>query len=348
MEKKKLLIATTNQGKYKEIAAAFETLPFDCLWLGDLSTAIPAPEEDGKTISENAILKARYYCEKTGLITLADDSGFFIKALDGWPGTKSARIGDNDNSRFEIALERMRSVPDGERQAYFATALCLVDPADHSLFLTEGRTDGIVLKEAVEKRTSGFGYDPIFFVEKAKKTYAEMSTTEKNGLSNRGKALVHMEYYLKRTYGQKQFIVPYALVVRDGHVLLALRNDPHSPTFHNTWEFPGGGVEWEERPEDTVVRETFEETGYKVEIVNMLGQIFTKTMTTPTFQYQIFLVPYVCRVVGGDGVWSDNEVMELKWTDPDDVLNHTLMDGNTRMYTEILEELKNVIQDNNL
>ena len=82
---------------------------------------------------------------------------------------------------------------------------------------------------------------------------------------------------------------------------MALRNDPHRPKFHKTWEFPGGGVDWGETPEGAIVRETKEETGYEVEIVKTLQRIFTKTEVASTYRYQVFLVPYVCRIIGGGG-----------------------------------------------
>ena len=110
----------------------------------------------------------------------------------------------------------MADIPEEKRHAYFKTVLCLIDPEDQSTFLSEGRTDGMIKKEAVADRHAGFGYDPIFFVEQEGKTYAEMDVAEKNAVSHRGKALVKMEYYLKRTYGAKQFIVPYALVIKKG------------------------------------------------------------------------------------------------------------------------------------
>jgi XTP/dITP diphosphohydrolase len=345
MKKRELLIATTNKGKFKEISAALGTLPFVFLSLADIDPAMEAPEETEKDIHGNAMLKARYYAQKTGLLTLADDSGLFIDVLDGWPGIKSARVAETDDGRWQTALDRLQDTPDNKRQAQFKTVLCLNDPKDDSFFLSAGETKGVITKKAVKNRHAGFGYDPIFFVEAVQKTYAEMTLSEKNGISHRGKALIKIEYYLKKTYGTKQFVVPYALVVKDGKVLIALRNDPHHPEFHKTWEFPGGGVDWGETPEESIVRETFEETGYTVEIVKTLQHIFTKTKETPTYQYQIFLVPYVCRVVSGKPDVSDREVLELKWVELEAVLEYELMDGNKKMYKEILKEFKETIQE---
>ena len=98
MKKRQLLIGTSNKGKLSEIKSFLNTSMFDIVSLEDLDMEIEDPEETGTTLEENAILKARYYGEKTGLLTLTDDGGIYIDALDGWPGIKSARSFEGDDA----------------------------------------------------------------------------------------------------------------------------------------------------------------------------------------------------------------------------------------------------------
>ena len=122
MKKKKLLVATTNIGKFKEIKSFLGDLPFQILSLNDLKKCPPAPLENKTTIFNNAILKAVYYAKRTGLISLADDSGLFIDALGGWPGVKSARIAKTDNARRRLVLKKMKDKKKSSRDFY----LCVV------------------------------------------------------------------------------------------------------------------------------------------------------------------------------------------------------------------------------
>lgn len=342
MIKRELLIATTNPGKVKEIMAFLEHSPFTFLTLSDLPEAIPAPAEDSGTILGNAILKAEYYAKKSGHLTLADDAGMFIDALNGWPGVDTALIADTVEARIALVLAKMKDVPTTERTASFKAVLALYDPENQSLFTAFGTTEGSILTEAV-KTEQGFGYDPIFLVSALHKTYAEMTATEKNSISHRGKALSRIKYHLQNTYVPKHIVVPCGLIVKDGKILMNRRNDPHRPEFHGTWEFPGGKVEFGEQMHENMKREIREEVGYEVEIVHMLQDIRAESQETRTYAYQVFLVPYVCRITGGELKPSDEEVMESAWFDLDDVFNQPLLGDNDQMYRAFLPELKEVV-----
>ncbi len=141
----------------------------------------------------------------------------------------------------------------------------------------------------------------------------------------------------------KHICVALALIIKDGQLLMGKRNDPVQPEFHNTWEFPGGGVEFGETIEAAVLREAREEVGYEVEIVKRLNYIGVFWVDKPEFRYQVYLVPHVCRIVGGDGKLQDSEVLEARWFDLEKVLDMPLLANNGEMYRAILPELKQVV-----
>jgi len=198
MKRKKILIATTNLGKVKEFKSFLGDLPFQILSLNDLKKCPPAPPENESTIWGNAVVKACYYGEKTGLISLADDSGLFIDALNGGPGVFSARIGKTDGSRRKLILNKMKGAKC--RHAVFKAVLALYDPNNKTNYLTTGEVEGEILNREIKATKNGFGYDPIFFASDQQKTYSEMTVTEKNACSHRGKALSQMKYFLHNQY----------------------------------------------------------------------------------------------------------------------------------------------------
>jgi XTP/dITP diphosphohydrolase len=161
--------------------------------LGDFPN-ISEIKEDGKTFAENARKKAIGYAKATGLWTLADDSGLVIDALGGQPGVKSARFaGSKDKDRkvvdrknFEKVLKLLKGVPKEKRSARFVCCLGLASP-EKVLIETEGMLEGIIIDEPAGE--NGFGYDPIFFVPKLKKTVAQLTADEKNAISHRGSAI---------------------------------------------------------------------------------------------------------------------------------------------------------------
>jgi len=196
----KILVATTNPGKLKEIS---EMLDFNIEWksLADFP-GIKEVEEDGKTFAENARKKAMGYAKQTGLWTLADDSGLMVDALDGAPGVHSARFsgaretnrGLLDHKNMAKLLDLLKDVPDEKRTARFICHLCLAGP-EKSLIETYGSLEGVIIK--AEQGTNGFGYDPVFYVPDMKKTVAELSSEEKNKISHRGQAIENLKPLLQ-------------------------------------------------------------------------------------------------------------------------------------------------------
>lgn len=184
---RKIVVGTRNSGKVREIQTALADLPFAVVGLPE--TDIPDVEETGTTFQENAILKARHYCQFTGEYCLADDSGLEVDALDGEPGVYSARyagLDATDAANNEKLLTVLKEVPPSGRTARFRSVLVLVGP-DGSLLLVDGVCEGVILDEA--RGTGGFGYDPLFYMPSQGKTLAEMTIEEKNRISHRGNAL---------------------------------------------------------------------------------------------------------------------------------------------------------------
>ena len=187
---KKLLVATRNSGKVREFARLLSDIDFDVVGLDDLGIDLEV-EETGSTFEENALLKARAYAEASGELTLADDSGLEVKALDGEPGVKSARYGGeglDDEGRVQLLLKNLESVRGWNRQARFVAVLALVgDQVPGGESTTEGVVDGAIIHEPVGE--NGFGYDPVFWLASHAKTTAQLSGEDKDEVSHRGNAL---------------------------------------------------------------------------------------------------------------------------------------------------------------
>jgi XTP/dITP diphosphohydrolase len=181
----KLLIATSNAGKVTELAEALDGVGFELLGLGDLPSPPEPPEETGATFEENALLKARFYHERSGLLTVADDSGVEVNILGGRPGVESARYAPTDPERIERLLGELDGVPKSERTARFVCALALVGENLAEVFT--GVCGGHIRHLA--SGDSGFGFDPIFVPEGETRSFAEMGTAEKALISHRGRAI---------------------------------------------------------------------------------------------------------------------------------------------------------------
>ena len=184
---RKLLIATKNQGKVREYRELLADLPFQVVSLADVGIDADV-EETGATFAENAILKARAYARLSGLLTWADDSGLAVEALDGWPGVHSARAAGPDASdadRIDLLLQRLQGVPPADRAAAFHCVVAIATP-DGRVWTTEGACSGVILEQP--EGDGGFGYDPVFFVPNLDKTFAQLTSEEKNAISHRGVA----------------------------------------------------------------------------------------------------------------------------------------------------------------
>ena len=186
MEAMKLVLATHNPGKLKEMSAILGGLGVEVVMPSDLGLTVDV-EETGDTFAANAMLKAKAVCAAVGLPAIADDSGLCVDALNGGPGVYSARYGGpelDDRGRYTLLLNSMRGVP--TRSAHFESAIACVFPNGDTL-TAEGRCDGAIAFAPIGD--GGFGYDPVFLVPEKAKTFGQMTEEEKDALSHRGKAL---------------------------------------------------------------------------------------------------------------------------------------------------------------
>ena len=125
-----------------------------------------------------------------------------------------------------------------------------------------------------------------------------------------------------------------------------LRNDPHNPEYHQKWEFPGGSLEMGETLEENLIREAKEETGYDVEIVALLDNIQVEDRSEKN--YQVCLVPYLCKIVGGDGKYNDHEVLDLKFFEMEDLLKQDLIGANYILADKVKDQIKQLAKKHNL
>jgi XTP/dITP diphosphohydrolase len=187
----KLVIATHNRGKLREISALMQPFGIQCIAASDLD--IPEPEETGVTFADNADLKARFSADLSGLPALADDSGLCVDALQGRPGIFSARWAENEegNRDWMRAMDRVwqeveATGPDASRDAHFACALAIAWPNDGQCETFDGRVDGTLVWPPRGER--GFGYDPMFVASGYDQTFGEMEPEEKHRISHRADA----------------------------------------------------------------------------------------------------------------------------------------------------------------
>ena len=192
---KEILFATGNQGKAKELKEAFKKAGVDLIVKtnADLDNP-PEPIESGRTFEANAKIKAHELADFSGLPTIADDSGLIVDKLNGAPGVRSARYAGeahNDAHNNAKLLAELGGVPENERTAKFNTTIVVSMPGhfDKDLVVT-GQCEGKILSGP--RGEDGFGYDPLFFVPEKGKTFAEMTTDEKNEISHRGRAVAKL------------------------------------------------------------------------------------------------------------------------------------------------------------
>lgn len=185
---KKIIFATGNEGKMKEVREILSDLDAEVLSLKEAGIHADI-DENGTTFEENAVIKAKAICKLTGEIVLADDSGLEVDYLNKEPGVYSARyMGEDTSYRIKNAslIERLEGVPDEQRTARFVCAIAAAFP-DGTVKTVRAAMEGIIGYE--EKGENGFGYDPIFYLPEYGCTSAEISMEEKNKISHRGKAL---------------------------------------------------------------------------------------------------------------------------------------------------------------
>lgn len=179
---RKLLIATGNPGKLKEMKKALSDLPLKIVTLQDLDIS-ERVIEDGKTFEENAIKKAWYYCQKSGLPTIADDGGLEIDILKGEPGVRSKRWIDGkenptDKQLIAYTIKSMASVPKEQRSAQLRTVVALAFPSGE-VFTSEGVVRGVIAQRPAKEWTKGYPYRALFYLPQIKKFYNEDSFSKK-------------------------------------------------------------------------------------------------------------------------------------------------------------------------
>ena len=187
-QKMKLVVATKNKGKIKEINSILGDMGITVLSQDDLNINVDV-EENGAAFEENAMKKAKEIMAIAGEITLADDSGLEVDYLDGAPGIYSARYGGegaSDADKNNKLLKALEGVPLEERTARFVCVIAASFP-DGSSFTVRGECEGRIQFEA--QGENGFGYDPLFYIEEYKKTMAQLEPEIKNKISHRAKAL---------------------------------------------------------------------------------------------------------------------------------------------------------------
>lgn len=188
----KIVFATTNEGKVKEIKEILAGFPIEVVSMKEMNITADI-EENGVTFEENSLIKARKVSKLTGLPAMADDSGLEVDYLNGEPGIYSARYLGRDtdyNYKNNYIIEKLKNVKDEERSARFVCVISLVLP-DGREFIKKGVMEGRIAYEI--KGENGFGYDPVFYLPEYGMTSAELSGEEKNKISHRGKALGAMK-----------------------------------------------------------------------------------------------------------------------------------------------------------
>jgi XTP/dITP diphosphohydrolase len=184
---RRLLVATTNPHKLREIRGLLADVEVELIGL-DALPPVPEPEEIGCTFPENARLKARYYADASGMLTVAEDSGLEIDALDGEPGVRSARFLGHEATypeRFEEIFRRLDARPERPRMARFVCAVAVVEDGT-ILFETSGTVEGEIAR--APRGNAGFGYDPIFYYPPYRSTLAEVTGETKLQVAHRGHA----------------------------------------------------------------------------------------------------------------------------------------------------------------
>ncbi len=199
-KEKTFLVATNNKGKLKELKDHLKN--YNILSLEDIKKTIKEPIENGKTFKNNSLIKAKYYAQKTGYLTIADDSGLCVNALDGRPGVFSSRYAEGSAQKgYEKLLKELENMSD--RSAYFQSVITLFDPASDKYEQFEGTCEGNISN--APSGENGFGYDPVFIPKGLDKSFGKCSPQEKYSFDHRKKAIDKLMGYLsEKEKAQKQ------------------------------------------------------------------------------------------------------------------------------------------------
>ena len=189
------VLASNNKKKLEELERILRPLNISIKTAEQLGFELDEVEETGTTFAENAEIKAKAACKKTGYPAIADDSGLCVNCLDGQPGIYSARYageGADDEMNINKLLAEVNKTGNPDRSAYFQCVICCCFPSGETVF-AEGKCEGTI--GYAPRGTNGFGYDPIFFIE-GNQTFAELSANQKDVISHRGRALRNLTQIL--------------------------------------------------------------------------------------------------------------------------------------------------------
>lgn len=324
----KILIATTNPGKFKEIMLEFSDLHFNFVSLKDLKLDKIELEEPHETTWQNALEKARFFAKKSGLLTITEDTGLFIDALNGEPGVKSKRLGATSTERIGKVLKLLEKISDKKRTAYFETAGCVYDPKNDSFSTFFGRVNGLISKEPKGSNTAGMSYDTIFYYPPLKKLFSEISILEKTRVSHRGQVVNQIRYFLTKNYQPRQIICAAGIIVKDSKMLMTKRRDIR-PEFNDKWEFPGGSVESGETIIQTLHNELLEEAGFKVNVQEPLPDIVSTVVNKDA--YQVHLCMYICTIKSGKIKLAPSESSDYGWFSYKEALKMDMLPLNKKL-----------------
>lgn len=200
MMNRKLVLSTNNPHKVDEIKKILKDFPIDVLSKKEVLNEDIQVVEDGDTLEENSLKKARALADRIDYMVMADDSGLFVDALDGAPGVHSSRYAGeegNDKRNIEKLLEELKDIPLEDRTAKFMTVITLITE-NKEIYTIKGECSGYIIDE--KRGNNGFGYDPLFVPLEYDKTFAELGEEVKNRISHRAKALEGMKDLMRKLF----------------------------------------------------------------------------------------------------------------------------------------------------
>ena len=194
---KKMVLASSNAHKLEEIMEITKEFGIELITMADAGLGDLDIEENGSTFEENSMIKAKAVVDRLGIASIADDSGLMVDYLDGAPGIYSARYSGEDknyDANNKKLLKELSGVAMEDRTARFVTVITLLTPDGKSL-VVRGEIEGLIRES--ESGSNGFGYDPLFYIPEKGKTFAELTSKEKNEISHRANALIKLKESLK-------------------------------------------------------------------------------------------------------------------------------------------------------